>query len=144
MNRLTPLAIAVLALSGCATFNSKEVAYLRTTGIPASTLAKLDRGKSITPQEIITLRARGVPDSYVLRHLDDHGVDYLVSRSDVMRMRRAGVSIAVIDAVIAESEEFAHRYTRPTVTVYDDPLYSDAWYFDPVYPGPRLYSSLWW
>ena len=139
MKRLI-LIVALAGLAGCSTFTPKEMTYLRSAGIPPYTMAKLERGRPLTPSEIISLHSRGIPESYLLRHIDDHEVDYLVTRTDLTRMRKAGVSTAVIDAVIAESEDFAEDYTRTTgVMVYDDP-----WYFDPMYPGPRLYSPYWW
>jgi hypothetical protein len=135
------LIIPALALlfSGCATFNERELAYMQRTGVPAPLLVKLDRGEPLVPPEIIALRRRNVPDEFILRHLEDNGVNYLLTKQDILRMRSSGVSARVIDALIIECERFARSYATPSVEVA-----SDLWWVGSPYYGPSLYYDAWW
>lgn len=137
--RFLVILVVSCILSGCATFDHREVTYLRTAGVPAPVLLKLERGEPLTPPEIITMAHRNVPDHFILRHLDDHGVTYLVTREDIIRMRREGVSARVIDAVIAECELFARRYAAPAVE-FD----SSLWWVGSPYIGSDLYYDGCW
>jgi hypothetical protein len=133
------LSVLALVLSSCATFNQREVTYLRTAGLPPPVLVKLERGEPLTPPEIITLARRDVPDHFIFRHLADHGVNYLVTQQDILRMRSGGVSARVIDAVVAECELFARRYAEPTVE-----FGTGLWWVGSPYYGPELYNDGWW
>lgn len=137
MNRAILCMIACL-FAGCATFNESELAYLRGRNLPPSVLAKLERGGFLTPPDIITLTNRGVPDRFIVRHLEDNGVNYLVNRSDVTRMRKAGVSALVIDVLIEQCERFARSYAAPPVDVD-----ADFWWADSPYFGRDLYYPYW-
>jgi len=48
-----------------------------------------------------------VPDAWIIRQIEDHGVDSFISRSDVTALRRARVRPAVIDALIKASDRAA-------------------------------------
>ena len=102
-------------------------------------MVKLERGTPLTPPDIITLSRRGVPDRFVLRHLEDNGVNYLVNRADITRMRKAGVSAAVIDELIEQCERFARLYSEPPVDVT-----ADLWWADSPYFARDLYYPYWW
>lgn len=133
------LCVLACLFAGCATFNESELTYLRSRNLPAPLMVKLERGTPLTPPDLITLANRGVPDRYVLRHLEDNGVNYLVNRADITRMRKAGVSARVIDELIRQCEAFARRYTEPPVGVAADLWWSDS----PYFPGD-LYYPYWW
>lgn len=127
---LTLLAAAVL-LAGCATFTESEVAHFRQRGIPPDLLSKLTHRRSLLPEELIELKRAGVTDEQLLRHLDRAGVGYLVTRSDVLRLRKAGISARVIDALLRESDRLAARLTEPPDYGYASPYYG---FYDPWYP----------
>lgn len=110
---------------------------MRDGGVPPAIVAKMEHGDALTPRELVMLTRRGVPDSYALRHLEESGADYLVTRSDALIMRRGGVSARVIDAVLAASDRFAGEYHEPgpaAVSVgvgWSDPgYYGSDYYFD--------------
>ncbi|MEA3208418.1 MAG: hypothetical protein QOE70_1475 [Chthoniobacter sp.] len=133
--RFAPLLLAVL-LSGCATFDQAELARVRARGVAPPVVLKLDRGDPLAPADVVELTRRGVPDSLVIRQLEDHGVDSLVSRSDVVALRKAGVRPAVMDALLRASDYFAERYTEPGFDVYTDPYYGGGLgYYDPRWYG---------
>jgi hypothetical protein len=138
MRRPILLALALL-LPGCATFDHREVAYFRSAGVPAPIVTRLERGKPLSPQDIITLGQLHVPDRYIIRHLEDNGVNYLVTRNDIVRMRSAGVSARVIDVLLEECGLFAADYYRPPVDVN-----VGFWWTNYPYYGPRYYRGPWW
>ena len=68
-----------------------------------------------------------MPDEQVVRHLEDAGVNYVVTRSDTVRLRNARVSARVIDSLLKASDRFAARASYQP----DD----DGWYYgDPWAP----------
>lgn len=137
----TPLLLTAalsLMLVGCASLNPQEVAVIRARGVPAPVVAKIEDGQPLAPAELIGLSRRRVPDALIIRHLELVGVDYLVSRADVIQMRRAGVSARVIDAMLAECDRFARRYQEP----YYANAY-DYWWADSVFFGPSHYHGYW-
>jgi hypothetical protein len=130
---LVLLLIVALLTAGCSTFDRRELGYLQQRGVSAEVLAKLDRGRPITPSDAIELRSRGVPDSFVLRHLYADGLNQIVTRSDAVRMRRAGVSALVIDAFLRESDRFAWGYAQREEVHYYGTSFEDPWapgYYD--------------
>ncbi len=128
-------AITALLLAGCATFNQREMAVIRQSGAPRVVVSKIERGDPITPSEIITL-SRRVPDSFLIRYLEDDGVDYIVNRADVLRMRAAGVRARVIDTVILEGDRFA----RDHAPSYDS-AYGVSWGGSGMYGADPYYSG---
>ena len=125
--------IAALLFVGCATFDRREMALIRQSGAPRNVVQKIERGDSISPSDIIALSRSGVPDSLIIRYLEDDGVDYLVTRADVLSMRRAGVRAQVIDTLVTEGDRFARDYGAG---------YDVSWGGSVVY-GPDPYFG-WW
>ena len=148
-HRLSSVALLLTALicASCATFTKVEMDQVRARGVSPSVVAKLQRGGELTPADIIELHRRGVSDRIVLRQLSADGVDYLLTKEDVSRMRKAGVSPQVIAVVAEESDGFAGRYGAPNYDVrygmyYNDPFYG-PWSYDPYsyYGGYGYYGS---
>ena len=124
-------------LAGCATFTDQELAGLRAQRVPPPTYEKFSRGEPLDPDEVLELRRREVADALVIRQLEDQGVTSVVSRSDVARLRKGGVSAPVIDAVLRASDEFAARHAPRDASIdmggYDPYFdYYDPW---PWYGG---------
>ena len=120
------LALA-LCLAGCATFTDAELAQIRQRGLRPELLAKLEHRRALDPGDIIELKRAGVPDDQVVRHLEHVGVNYVVTRSDTVQLRKARVSPRVIDALLKASERFAARESYHP--------YDDGWYYgDPWAP----------
>jgi hypothetical protein len=107
------LGLVIIAVAGCATFDAGEMNAIRARGVPPAIVAKLERHRPLTPPEIIILSRRGVPNSYIERHLAVAGADYLVTRDDILRMRQSGVDAQVIDALLVECDRFARGYEEP-------------------------------
>ena len=120
------LALA-LCLAGCATFTDAELAQIRQRGLRPELLAKLEHRRALDPGDIIELKRAGVPDEQVVRHLENVGVNYVITRSDTVQLRKARVSPRVIDSLLKASELFAARESYHP--------YDDGWYYgDPWAP----------
>ena len=70
----------------------------------------MEHGYPLGPDDIIELSRRNVPPGMIIRHLDHHGFDGLLTRSEARQMRSAGVQPAVIDEAVQASEEFARDH----------------------------------
>ena len=137
--RLIAGLLLIIGFAGCATFNQREMAVLRSRGVSGPVLLKLERNYPLTPPEIIGLSQRGVPQSFLERHIEAAGADYLVTREDVVKMRRGGVSARVIDALIEECDEFAWEHSGRRY----DGVRTDLWWTHSVHFGPGYYHP-WW
>ena len=157
---LRPLALltASLLLAGCASFSKTELAQIRQQGVPPAIVGKMERGHVLKPAEVIELARRGVPDTLILRQINDAGLDYVLGKNDLASLRAARISQPVIDALEAESDRFARNYAPGFgphyVSPYDDETYgSDPYRYtgdatDGVgfsgYQGPRTYDPYVW
>ena len=137
MNARLPILslFAILLFTGCASFNEAELGRIRQRGVSRQVLTKFEDGKVLSPQDVIELTRRHVPDSFIIRQIEDAGTDYVLSKADTKRLRAAGVSAAVLDALRSASDDFARGYYAPRyVTSYG--VYAD----DPYgYYGPGSY-----
>jgi hypothetical protein len=128
------LLLTILLLAACATFDRREMALIQQSGVSPAVVHKIERGDPLTPSDLVELTQHGVPNSFLSRYLNDQGVDYLVTRADVSRMRRAGVSAAVIDALLEECDHFARHYASPA---YDGGY--GIWWTESIGFGPSFY-----
>lgn len=126
--------VAGLLLTGCATFNDSELGIIRGSGVAPRVYGKMQEGSVLTPEDVIELNRHHVPDRYVLRQIDDAGVDYVLSPEDLKRLQTARVSPPVVDALVTASDEFSSRYAAPRRAVYysgpDPYYYDDGYYYD--------------
>src|SRR5215207_3920986 len=103
---LLPAIAAATLLAGCAAYSDAELTQLSRSGVTHSTLIRMEHADPLTPNDIVELSRRGVPSGMIIDHLDDHGLDGLLTRSEVTQLRRAGIRPAVVDAAVEASEEF--------------------------------------
>jgi hypothetical protein len=143
MKALLLALIAAAGLTGCATHSPEQIAAVRSAGVRQRTLHKLEHRGVLTPEDLIELRARGVSDNVAVRQLDEVGVDYAVQGDEIARLRRAGVSVRVRNALAKASDEFVRdRYHRRGPDVYfGDPYYFDDGYYGGYYGGYPWYGS---
>ena len=136
-------------LSGCATFTDAELGQIRQHGVAPAVLGKMENGHELTPSDVIELTRRGVPDSFIIRQIDDAGVEYVLNRNDIMKLQSAHVNRPVIDALQAQSDDFAGHYTSPgrvhayatySAYPYDDYYYGGYPYNYGGYPNYYPYS----
>jgi hypothetical protein len=134
------LILLLLILCGCAVYDDKEIAQFHRLGVPPALLAKLEHRRALLPDDLIALRRLRVPDNLVIRHLNDVGVDYISTRTDVLRLRKADVRRGVIEALLVASERFA--IGRLDTTDYDPWVFDDPWFWPGAYGGLSFgYSS---
>lgn len=143
MNSRSLLPVAVLLsgfalLTGCSTFNDNELGIIRGTGVTPRVYEKMQRGREISPEDVIEMTRKHVPSRYIVRQVEDIGLDYVLSPEDVKKMEKARVSRDVIDTMIAASDEFGSQYASPrrsSVTFYSgyDPYFYDDYYYGPGY-----------
>ncbi len=134
-------AFTAVAFSGCATFNKAELGVIQRSGVSPRIVTKMEDGRAVAPEDVIELTRRRVPDTYILRQIDDVGVDYVLSPEDFAKLKKAGVSPPVVDALVSASNDFAQRYAMPRYDPYAyDPLLGPYPYpyYDGYY-GPRRY-----
>ena len=125
--------LLLLILGGCAVYDQNEIAQFRRLGVPPALLAKLEHRRALLPDDLIALRRLRVPDNLVIRHLNEVGVDYVLTRADVLRLRKADVRPRVIEALLFASERFAVR--RLDTTDYDPWVFDDPWFWPGAYGG---------
>jgi len=131
---LLAMLFAGLLLTGCATFTDAELGVIQRSGVSPRLITKMEDGRVLTPEDLIELTRRRVPDPYLLRQIDDVGVDYVLSAADFKKLQQARVSPAVVDALVMASAEFASRYAAPRYELYaGDPLLDPYPY--PYYDG---------
>lgn len=128
---LASLALAT-CFTGCATFTPQEMSQIRQHGVSPRVAGKMQDGLVLTPGDVIELTRRGVPDDFIIRQIDDAGVDYVLNRDDVKRLKAARVSRPVMDALFAASDDFAGSYGpgRPRAYAGYYPAYD---YYGPYY-----------
>ena len=132
-HRVIFVVAAAAVLSSCASLSPRELAYVESRGVPSSVIYKLRHNDPLTPRDIIALSQRGTPDSLIIRALEVAGVDYLVNKADIVRLRKSGVSARVIDVLLLECERFARSYAAPAVDVSYGMWWTDADYYGPSY-----------
>lgn len=133
ISRLLPASLLLgLLLTGCSTFNETELGIIRGSGVSPRVYTKMADGHELRPEDVIELTRRRVPDRYILRQIDDAGVDYVLSKQDYRRLKSARVSPAVIDALVEASTDFSARYAAPSRRAY---FYSPYYYDDPFFYG---------
>ena len=139
----TLLLLSIVALvSGCATHTREQIAAVRAAGVSPRLVYKLEHEGFLSPEDLIQLRRHRVNDSVAIRQLDDVGVDYLVQRDDIKRLRNAGVDPGVVDELVSASHQFANRQYRRTAwsVGFYAPLYPWYGYYGPYgYGWPYCY-----
>jgi len=114
--KLRPILASILlstGLAGCATFTDSELGQIRHSGVSPAVVGKFEQGRVLTPPEIIELTRRGVADDLIVRQIHEASVDYILTRNDIKELEAARVSRPVMDALIAESSDFAASHAPP-------------------------------
>lgn len=123
---------AILMLAGCSVHSDEQIAAVRAAGVSRPTVQKLEHRGVLAPEDLIELERRGVTDTVALRQLNRVGVDYVAQRDDLAKLRKAGVSPAVREALARASGRFVYERYRPFVG--PDIYYYDDWGYAPGYP----------
>ncbi len=107
------LAIATVLFSGCASKQLRsDAATAAATGAPVPLESKIEKGSALTQDEIIALSKSGVSDDVILRNFEASWAVYDLKAGDVARLKSAGVSTLVIDAMLASHKSYGARSYR--------------------------------
>lgn len=111
------LALSLVTLSGCATAASPRsltATLAAERGAPAALVNTLLRGGRLTLADIERLAILKVPDDTTLAYLRRNGAAYELTLAQIDQMRDAGVSVHVIDYLLASPARVARtvRYPR--------------------------------
>lgn len=129
--------LATLLIGGCAPFSSKDLARLRSRGVPPAAVDRLQNSTPLEPKDIVLLHKNRVPANALTKHLEWNGVDYLATPDDFRMLRREQVPAVVADRLAIQSEYFALQRQRPVVVGVS------VGAFDPWYPWD--YGPIpWW
>ena len=140
--RFLALLATVVLVGGCVVHTKDQLAAIRSAGLAKQTVRKLEHRGVLTPADLIELKKRRVEDETVIRHLDRVGVDYVVRKDDIRRLRSAGVGAEVITSLIRASDRFvADYYAQGPFLDYSYGYWNDPWCY-PYYP--RYFHDPWW
>lgn len=109
--KLIPLlALNLAALSGCATAAQRQAAVTASqSGAPAALVSKMQRGDRLALTDLETLARSQVPDDTVLAYLRGTGAAYELTTAQIDQLRAAGVSVRVIDFLLATPTRVARH-----------------------------------
>lgn len=106
-------ALGLVALSGCASAARQQAVQTASRlGAPLPLVTRMERGARLTLADLETLARHQVPDTEVLAYLRQTGAAYELTTAQIDQMRAAGVSVKVIDYLLATPRQVARRY-RP-------------------------------
>ncbi len=111
------LALSLVTLSGCATATTSRsltATLAAERGAPDTLVNTLQRGRRLTLADIERLAILNVPDDATLAYLRRNGAAYELTLAQIDQMRDAGVSVRVIDFLLASPVRVARtvRYPR--------------------------------
>ncbi len=110
------LALSLAALSGCASATSPRshaASLAAERGAPAPLVNTLQRGGRLTLSDIERLAILKVPDDTTLACLRRSGATYELTLAQIDQMRNAGVSVRVIDYLLASPARVARTVLYP-------------------------------
>lgn len=132
--RIFSVLAACAVLTGCASLSEADRTILTQHRVSPTLIASMSRGRSLSLADIIELSEHRLPPSFILRYIRSTYAVYRLSSSDVITLRRAGVSPVVIDYLLTTPEQQAARDAALSSSF----IYDDDWLFD---PGPHYYRS---
>lgn len=98
-------------------------------GAPASLVNTLERGNRLTLADIERLAILKVPDDTTLAYLRRNGAAYELTLAQIDQMRSAGVSVRVIDYLLASPTRVARNVRYPRMWFgYGYPLHGAGHY----------------
>jgi hypothetical protein len=109
-NLILLLALSLAALSGCATAARRQAAVTASqSGAPAALVSKMQQGDRLALTDLETLARSQVSDDTVLAYLRETGATYELTTAQIDQLREAGVTVRVIDYLLATPTRAARR-----------------------------------
>jgi hypothetical protein len=104
-------ALGLAALSGCASAARQHAVQTAIQlGTPTELVSKMERGDRLTLTDLETLARHQIPDAEMLAYLRQTDAAYELTMAQIDRMRAAGVSVKVIDYLLATPRQGIRRY----------------------------------
>jgi hypothetical protein len=131
--KLTRLFVVLvpLLLTACGLSEQQKADYasVQRSGVNSAVYDKMVHGDELSLYDIKSLARSGVNDGVILRYLRDHGTVYVLNTSDVVGLRKAGVSESIVD------------YMLQTPTLYEPDYY--PYNYGPYWGGGPFWGPYW-
>lgn len=110
------LILSMVTLAGCAAVQLRQDAVVvASAGASLELQDKIENGRALTLEEIVTLSAGGVADEVLLRNIEASYAVYELNASQVIELSESGVSQVVIDSLLSSASD------RPQNLYYPSP-----------------------
>lgn len=131
------LSAAALLIAGCATLTTHQRAVLQAHNVEPVVYNKMMRGEPLSLTDIVDLSHKAVPPGIIINYVDDTETVYRLKATDVVRLRKAGVSDDVINYMLSTARTYGPDLYGGGFYPYG-PLWSpyDPYYF---YGGPEIF-----
>ena len=141
MLRILPLLLIAILFAGCQTLSSRDRAILQAQNVPEDVYQKMVYGDPLSLNDVITLSHRAVPPGLIIHYMDETDTVYYLRKTDVNRLRSAGVSEDVVSYMLSTAPAYGPGGPAPYVGYpYPGPPYPYGpypyGYYDGIYGGP--------
>ena len=120
--------LAMSFLTGCATLNQRDRNMLGQHQVSPDLYDRMLHKEPLALSDIIELTRKQLPPRFLIDYLDSTRAVYHLTRSDVLRLKKAGVNQDVIDYLLDTTPMYA-----PQPYYYYSPVY-DPWPGSYYYP----------
>lgn len=116
-------------LTACSLSSQQKADYgaVRYGTDSAAIYDKMEKGDSLSLDDIMTLSRANVNQNVIIRYLREHGTVYILSDNDVQSLRQARVAPDVINYMKRSSQVYRPR-RYPAIGIGDG--------YDPYFDGP--------
>jgi len=130
--------IALLAMSlltGCTTLNQRDRDMLGQHHVSPELYEQMLHKEPLALSDIIELSRKQLPPRFIIEYLDSTRASYHLKRSDVTRLKKAGVSQDVIDYLLESAPLYGPE------PYYYSPTFYDSWPSSYYYPEYYYYRG---
>ena len=135
--RLAFLAASSVLFASCA-LTSRERATLQAHAVPPGLYTRMTHGDWLSPGDVVVLSQRGVPSALIIRYMDLNDCVYRLQKTDVARLRTAGVPHDVIAYMLSTGYHrpgsrvvygvgYGYPYGWGYPGYWDDPFWYGGW-----------------
>jgi len=128
--RLLLLLLIPILLAGCASLGRQDRQVLVEHGVPQPLIEKMVSGDPLYLRDIIVLSQCSVPSDLIIHYIDVTDTAYRLGKSDINRLRSAGVSDDVISYMLSTSAPPTYSPgPYPAPPPYPYPYYPYNYYY---------------
>jgi hypothetical protein len=137
--RFLPLLLATLFLAGCGTLTQQDRTVLQSQGVSPDVYNKMLYGDPLSLSDVIELSQRAVPPGLITNYMDKVGTVYVLGKSDVKRLRAAGVNEVVIAYMLSTAPAYGPGGPPPYPYPYGYPYGPYPYGYYGAYGGPVFF-----